>query len=326
MIPGFADLQINGYQGTDFSSPELTPASFYQACCKIIQTGTLVFLPTIITSPVNIYKKNLPLIAKVIEEQGLQKHIPGIHLEGPFISPRPGACGAHNKKYIRKPSASLLKQLWSLARGRIKMITIAAEKDKNGKLTAFARRKNIIVSLGHQLAQKKELQQAAARGARVLTHFGNALPNLIDRHHNPLWPGLAMDKLQVTLIGDGHHLPPDLLKTIIKVKDIKNCILVSDASPAAGFKPGRYRILGNKVILEKNGRLHNPRKNCLVGSSFMMINCANYLLQQDFINKENIEQMAWHNPLKLLGIKRTFPQKPVRFVARRNIFKVQHHS
>ena len=101
----------------------------------------------------------------------------------------------------------------------------------------------------------------------MLTHLGNGIPNLLDRHRNPVWAGLAEDSLTAMLIADGHHLPADVIKVMIRCKSPEKIIIVSDASPATGFAPGHYTVMGNDAILEPNGKLYNPHLQCLVGSA-----------------------------------------------------------
>lgn len=79
------DLQVNGFLGVDFTSPELTADSFREACHALLQRGTTVFLPTSITAPEALYERNLALMSAVLEQDDeLARHVPGFHLEGPF--------------------------------------------------------------------------------------------------------------------------------------------------------------------------------------------------------------------------------------------------
>jgi N-acetylglucosamine-6-phosphate deacetylase len=54
-IVGFVDIQINGWGGVDFSSETLTPAQVEEAFDAIEATGTVGYLPTVITSTVATY-------------------------------------------------------------------------------------------------------------------------------------------------------------------------------------------------------------------------------------------------------------------------------
>jgi N-acetylglucosamine-6-phosphate deacetylase len=54
-IVGFVDIQINGWGGVDFSSETLTPAQVEEAFDAMEATGTVGYLPTVITSTVATY-------------------------------------------------------------------------------------------------------------------------------------------------------------------------------------------------------------------------------------------------------------------------------
>ncbi|MHC4423188.1 MAG: N-acetylglucosamine-6-phosphate deacetylase [Planctomycetota bacterium] len=301
-IPGLIDLQVNGYLGVDFSSGDLTQDDFTRACCEMLQTGITAFLPTMITSPTEVYKRNLPIIAKVLQADQFRGRLLGLHLEGPFISPADGARGAHNPKWIRKPDIDFFQQLIDWSDNTIKLTTIAAEAEGADQLACCATDRGITVSLGHQLATCDDLQKLAQAGARALTHLGNGVPALLPRHKNPIWAALANDSLTAMIITDGHHLPPSLLKTIIRTKTAQRCIVVSDVAPLAGMKPGRYEMMGNKVILEQNGRLYNPIEGYLVGSSATLLKCINHLASLNLATIDELIAMAFYNPLNLIKV------------------------
>lgn len=301
-VPGFVDLQVNGYKGIDFSSPDLTEEEFVFACRDLLQQGTVAFLPTIITSSRNTFKRNLRLMAGAMDGS-LSEYLPGIHVEGPFISAEEGAKGAHNPEWVRKPDINFLDKLYEWSEGKIKLLTIAGEVEGAADLCKYATTKlGITVSLGHQLATEKDLEQCVSTGASALTHLGNGIPKLLPRHDNPLWAGIANDNLSAMVISDGHHLPSSILKTIIRTKGISNVIVVSDASPIAGLPPGKYNTLGNDVILEASGHLYNPETGYLVGSSSTMLDCMNYLLSLDFLSVEDLLKMGFYNPLQLINV------------------------
>ena len=105
----------------------MTLDSFLDTSVHILRDGACVaFVPTLITSPLSTYEHNLPIIADAIETWA-HPGILGIHLEGPFISKEPGAIGCHPPEHTRLPSVALLQQWQQLARGKIVLLTIAAE-------------------------------------------------------------------------------------------------------------------------------------------------------------------------------------------------------
>jgi N-acetylglucosamine-6-phosphate deacetylase len=110
-MPGLVDLQVNGYKGVDFSGSDLTEADFVRACRAMLAAGTTAFLPTMITSPEEVYRRNLPIMAKVIQSEEFRGRLLGIHLEGPFICPDEGARGMHNPDWIRSADVGFFEKL-----------------------------------------------------------------------------------------------------------------------------------------------------------------------------------------------------------------------
>ena len=310
-IPGFVDLQVNGYRGVNFSSADLTEESFARACRQVLASGTAAFLPTVITSPIEVYERNLPMLAKVIESGEFRGSLLGLHLEGPFISPAPGAVGVHNPQWVRPPDVAFFDRLLDLSRGRIRMLTIAADQPGADDLARHAAGCGVVVSLGHHLATPDDLLRLADAGATALTHVGNGVPEMLPRLSNPIWSALAADGLAGMFIADGHHLPPEFLKTAIRAKGVGKTIIVSDASPAAGMPPGRYLMFGTEVVLEPDGLLHDPVKGCKAGSSAMMLHCMNHLASLGLLSPEELLRVGFHNALELIGASpRDIPSEP----------------
>jgi len=301
-IPGLVDLQVNGFRGVDFSGADLTEEKCITTCRMLLNSGTTSFLPTIISCKEEVYKQNLPLMAKVITMPEFDSSLPGIHVEGPFLSIEPGAYGVHNPDYIRKPDIEFLDKLIEWAHGKIRMLTIAAEIDGADEIIRYAVNHGITVSLGHQMALEEDLDRAVKAGAAALTHLGNGIPGIIPRHLNPIWAGLSNDSLTAMIITDGHHLPFSVLKSMIRAKGISRLIVVSDASPLAGMPSGHYNYLGEEVILEENGRLHNVGRGCLAGSSSTMIDCMNHLASLKILTTDELIRVGYYNPLRLIGI------------------------
>ncbi len=301
-MKGFVDLQVNGYMGVDFSAPGLTVEKIDLVTRKLIEQGTAAYCPTLITSPMEIYRENLPVIAKAMEQSELAPHILGIHLEGPFISPLDGARGMHKKEWIKSPDIEIYEKLQGFASGKIIFVTISPEiKGANWLIRHITKDRKVIVSLGHHMAKKKEIELAIKAGARACTHLGNGIPNMLPRHTNPIWTQLAEDSLVGMFITDGHHLPSEFIKVALRVKTSERFIVVSDSSPVAGMPTGIYQVGGEKVVLEESGRLRSLDKDCLAGSSSNMMQCMNFLASLRELNEDELWQIGFGNPLKLIN-------------------------
>jgi N-acetylglucosamine-6-phosphate deacetylase len=301
-IPGFVDLQVNGFLGVDFSSPNLSEEAFLYASLEYLKSGTAAFLPTLITSPLEVYQRNLPIIARVCSRPEFYGKLPGIHLEGPFISAVPGAVGAHNPAWTLAPDQAVLERLQEWSGGTVRLLTLAGELPGAVELAAKAVQMGITVSNGHSLATAEDLDHLQAAGARALTHLGNGLPASLPKFANPLWAGLANENYMAMFIADGHHIPGGILKAMIRAKRTQRCVIVSDAAPIAGLPPGEYTTLGNRVILEPTGRLYNPEQGYLVGSSYSQLKCMNFLASLDFLTLPELLDLGFYHPLRLIRI------------------------
>jgi len=302
MNSGFVDLQVNGFKGVNFSTEEYSEEDFAEAFRGILSTGTAAFLPTVVTSPVNVYRRNLPMLARLMDRDEFKNRVLGLHIEGPFISPEPGAVGNHRVDAVRDPDPDFLDQLQEWSEGKIRILTLAAERKGAPEVCRRAVDSGITVSIGHHLALDEEIQLLADAGATLLTHLGNGIPAVLPRLANPIWSGLAEDRLTAMIIADGHHLPPSVLKTIIRAKGVERIVVTSDAAFLAGMPPGTYRDTDHEVVLEPTGRIWNPEAQCLAGSSAMMVDCMNHLVAQEWLDLEALLKIGIENPLRLIGI------------------------
>ena len=229
VAPGLIDVQINGYMGVDFSGPDLTVEGIRKATKALWKAGVTTYFPTIITSDFNRMKTNFAILAEAQKDPEIGKSIPGFHLEGPYISPLPGFRGAHLEKYIKNPDWEEFQELQKAANNGIKLITVAPELDGAIPFIRNCVANGIIVALGHHNGSAEDIERAIDAGAKMATHLGNGCANEINRHHNPIWPQLADDRITPSLIADGFHLTKEEVRSFYKVKGPNKTILVSDA-------------------------------------------------------------------------------------------------
>lgn len=300
-IPGFVDLQVNGFMDVDFTSISLTEDDVMATTVELAQRGTAAYCPTMVTTSDQAYKRNLPLIVKCMSTLENTRRFLGIHLEGPFLSPEPGARGVHDEECIRPPSIDYFKCLYDLAQGNVSVLTLAPELPGALELIEYAVSLGVVVSMGHHLASDSIIDAAISAGATACTHIGNGLPNMIPRHNNPIWKQLSDDRLWGLFITDGHHLPVPMIQTAIRTKGLDRFVVTSDAASLAGMPVGRYGSFGKEVEVEESGRIFCPETGSLAGSHSTMMECVNFLASLGLLTQNELVKVGFNNPLELLG-------------------------
>jgi N-acetylglucosamine-6-phosphate deacetylase len=300
-MKGFVDIQVNGLARIDFTAPELTLEDVKKATRLLVSKGTVAYCPTVLEAPDDVLQKNLGLIAQVAEDAELGGHILGLHLEGPFLSPLDGARGAHQAAYLKQPSIEFFDKLQNWCGGRIAIMTLAPELPGSEELIRQAVSTGVVIALGHTAMDRDAFERAVGAGACLTTHLGNGIPDMINRHENPVWWQLAEDRMSADFITDGHHLPPALIKTALRAKGMERFIVVSDSGSLATMPPGEYNERGRKLEIEPSGRLSLAGTPYLAGSSAVMIECMNYLASLRLLTEDDLWQVGFRNPLKLLG-------------------------
>ena len=268
---GFLDIQVNGFAGVDLNRPALTTEDMIRAARAMWRSGVTQFLPTVITAPVANMLGTLAAIARAREQEPiLRRAIPGIHLEGPFLSPEDGPRGAHPAASIRDPDWDLFRKLQEAAGGLIRLVTMAPERPGAIGVISQLRQAGIVVGIGHTDAKDTDIDRAVEAGARLSTHLGNGAHAMLPRHRNYIQKQLAVDALVASLISDGHHLPSYVVKNMIRCKGVDRVILVTDAMAAAAAPPGNYRL--GEVLAEvgPDGYVRLPGTPYLAGSALTM--------------------------------------------------------
>jgi N-acetylglucosamine-6-phosphate deacetylase len=302
VAPAFFDLQINGCDGISFNSPKLRVEDVWHVVQVCRRHGISELLPTLITNSFDAIAHGFATLTRARDTDAeLGRAIPGFHLEGPYISAEDGPRGAHPKSHVRAPNWDEFSRWQDVAEGRIRLVTLAPEHDKAlpfiEKLTAA----NVVVAIGHTAASASRIRDAISAGAKLSTHLGNGSHAELPRHDNYLWEQLASDQLWASLICDGHHLPPALIKVMLRVKTPARAILTCDAGSLAGLPPGRYSDWGGEFEVLSDGRIVVPGTPYLAGSGSFTDQCVAHLLKLGLATLPDAIDMASARPRELLG-------------------------
>jgi N-acetylglucosamine-6-phosphate deacetylase len=226
----------------------------------------------------------------------------GIHLEGPYISPHDGPRGAHPLRWVRPPDWQEFCRLQEAAEGRIKLVTLSPEYDAAPDVIARLAASGIVAAIGHTAATSEQIRRAVDAGATLSTHLGNGAHLTLPRHPNYLWDQLADERLWASLIVDGHHLPPAVVKAFVRAKSPERIVLISDLSGLAGQPPGRYASGLCDVEILDDGRLVVAGQRELLAAASRPIGAGVVnVMRFAGVDLATAVDMASRHPLRLLG-------------------------
>jgi N-acetylglucosamine-6-phosphate deacetylase len=304
LSPGFIDLQVNGYLGNDVNSDDVDPDVMLALTHTMLALGVTTFLPTIITASEEKIIHALQAIATARRAHPLVAHaVPFAHVEGPFISPNDGPRGAHAREHVRAANLAEFVR-WQAACGDlVGMVTVSPHSNDALELVSALANKGIVVAIGHSDATPAQIHAAADAGATLSTHLGNGLGSPLPRHPNLLWAQLAEDRLAATFIADGHHLPTDTLKSMLRAKGIARSILVSDAVALGGMPVGIYQAgVGGAVEVTPDGRVISASGGGFLAGAYrpLPVGIA-HAAALDGVSLGGAIQMATENPGRFVG-------------------------
>ena len=299
----FFDLQVNGYAGIDFNQDDLSAEGLHKACLALERDGVAAILATFITDHIPTMCHRIAALVRLRDADPLAKRlIPGLHIEGPFISPIDGYRGAHPKDAVIAATIDQTQKLLDAGNGLIKLITLAPEADESSAVTRFLAKQKILVSAGHTNATLDQLKSAIDSGLCMFTHLGNACPQLMSRHDNIIQRGLSVaDRIWTCFIADGAHVPFVALGNYLRITPPDRTIIVTDAVAPAGLGPGRYTLGRWDVKVGEDLVARAPDGSHLLGSAVTMIQSAHRLRQHLALSDSQIELLTASNPRKAVG-------------------------
>ncbi len=296
IVPSFTDLQVNGCGGVMFNSaPEVdTLQIMYETC---LRSGTTTFLPTLVTSSRETMISALEAVRQFHRRHG-RRHLPGAHLEGPFISP--AKSGIHDQKHIRHLDEATLELLLEYA-PEIAMLTLSPEMATPEQMAAL-QEAGIILSLGHSACPYDTALPLLSRYFRCATHLYNAM-TLIPNGRDPgMLCAASAAGLYAGIIADGFHVHPDLVRLAFRIFGSRLC-LVTDALASAGAPAdlGPFEFCGKTVYPRPEGYC-SDENGTLAGSSLTMDQGVRILASKCGLTLEEALNAASAVPAEILGL------------------------
>jgi len=265
VLPGLVDIHTHGGGGASYPDAT-TPEEALVAVHEHLAHGTTTLVASLVTAAPDTLRQRVGVLTALADAG----EIAGIHLEGPFVSTV--RCGAQDPALIQVPDADLTRELATLAHGHLVTMTIAPELAGvvgDGGVVDALIGAGALPSFGHTDASWQQTTDALAdartrlaatpgrrSGRATVTHLFNGMRPMTHRDPGPIpvfLAAAARGEVVVELIGDGTHVAPEMVQSIVSLVGAENVALVTDAMAAAGMPDGAYRLGSQDVRVEEGG-------------------------------------------------------------------------
>jgi N-acetylglucosamine-6-phosphate deacetylase len=293
LLAGFIDIQVNGGGGLLFND-----APTVEAIARIGQAhrrfGATSFLPTLISDDLDTVSAGIRAVREAIEQGA--PGVLGLHIEGPFLNPR--RKGIHDASKLRRLDDAAFELLTSLGQGRT-LVTLAPETT-SPEMIERLHRAGVIVSAGHTNASYGAVRAALEHGLTGFTHLFNAMAPLASREPGVVGAALEDRDSWCSLIVDGRHVHPAMLKIALACKRPDRLILTTDSMPCVGSELTSFVLQGRTITLKEGVCV--DEHGTLAGSNLDMASAVRNAVQMLGVDLAVAARMASRNPAEFLGM------------------------
>jgi N-acetylglucosamine-6-phosphate deacetylase len=298
--PALWDIHIHGCGG--WGTESMTGDSLALMAQFLAQRGVGVFLPTIVSD-----ERYLSALGKAVDSvrttPSLSGRIPGIHVEGPFVSP--SRRGAIPENLLRAPSVEYLERMIEISHGTIRVLTIAPELPGSADVIERLKAAGILPSLGHSDADYDSLRSLESTSPMGVTHLFNGMSGVSHKE-----PGLAHWALLNTVVFtelncDGVHVHDAAVRLVLEARPWERIVAISDAVAPAGMPLGQQvGRLYDRPLESRGAGVYDADTGVLVGSRSLLPEALHRLVHEFHVPAANAVAMATLNPARLLGFTR----------------------
>ena len=301
--PGFIDMHTHGCKGIAYSKCTADEAA--EACLFHMSHGATTILPTVSAGPLEEMAAALEIISEVMDREDIPFCIPGVHMEGPYLSPK--QCGAQRPGMITPPVREAYTELTERLGKYIARWDFAPENDKDREFCKYIRSHGMIPAVAHSDARYEELLPAIKEGCKLITHLYSCTSTVTRdhgfRHLGIVETAFLLPELDVEIIADGRHLPPELINMIVKIKGREHVAMITDSLSAAGLDITEGEIDGSPFIVE-DGVCKLPDRSAFAGSIALPDRLLKVAVKDCGISMVDAVYMLTATPARILGLNK----------------------
>ena len=301
--PGFIETHTHGCGGYPFI--DCTESDVVNGVNCHFNYGVTSICPTVTSGPFENMKKAVLAIEKAMSNKDTKPNILGAHLEGPYFSL--SQAGAQCPDFITPPKKEDYIPLIEEKGSIIKRWSYAPERDENGEFCKYLVEHNIIASAAHTDAIGSDMEVAVRNGCNLVTHLYSGTSTITRefgfRRLGVIECAYLYDELNAEIIADGKHLPPELIKLILKLKGTDKVILTTDSLAVCGTDVKEGVMSGTEFIIEE-GVCRLKDRSAFAGSIATADRLVRVLKDEVGVSIEEAVKMLTLNPAKLLKVNK----------------------
>lgn len=300
--PGFIDIHTHGAGGHPFLDG--TAEDVVLGCNFHLFHGTTTILPTVSASDIKNMRAAVENIKAAMSDGRTLPNVVGAHLEGPYLSKNQS--GAQCTDYITPPKKDDYEALVNDLGKYIARWTYAPEVD-DGAFCSYISSRGIIASAGHCDATYADMMRAKSCGCALITHLYSCTSTVTRRGGfrslGVIETAFLDDDIFVEIIADGKHLPPELIRMIVKIKGADKVALITDSLEIAGTDTKSGVMGGTKFIVE-DGVCKLYDRSAFAGSVATADTLVRVAAYECGLGIEEAVRMMCATPAKILGLKK----------------------
>lgn len=305
--PGFIDLHTHGAGGADFMDG--TVEAYMTACRMHATHGTTALYPTALSGSREDIEASCALFVEAKKQPNQTAKMLGLHLEGPYFAY--AFRGAQDPAHLRNPDPEEYESLITKY-PEIKRWSCAPELEGSEKFAAYLREHGILAAFGHTEADCRDAYRLYDAGFTHITHLYSCTTTVY-RKNAKRYAGLVEaaylhDGLTFEIIGDGIHLPPELLQFVYKFKPKTHVALITDSMRAAGMGEGESILGGLKTgqpVIVEEGVAKLLDRTAFAGSVATMDRVVRNMVRMGGATLADAVRMASQTPAAIMGVTDT---------------------
>ncbi len=303
-------VELHAHGGAGYEVMDCTEEAIGSVAEYHLTHGVTTFFPTTSTDSFDSIRRVIDASRNVSKQRENRQCIPGIHIEGQYISDERN--GGMYRKYIKNPDPEEYVPLVEYADGWIRRWSIAPELEGGLAFGDYCSKRGIVCSVAHSDATYDEVKRAKEHGFSHLTHFYSDMNSVTRingfRTMGAIEAGYDFDDLWIEVIGDGCHIPPELMDYLYRHIGPGRMHLVSDSVRVAGTaREGELVDVGSRDralqgIIE-DGVVKFLDRSAFHGSIASGIELIRATHLKAGIPLSDCVRMMTENPARIMGIE-----------------------